>query len=222
MFEQFVERENAIFGVLQGLMDGKMDFIVIGGYAVSAYKHRFSVDADIAIQESDKEKFCQILEKRKFTKTISKELDHVYAPEFMRYENLVSIDLLIGGVGSRLTDASFSFEELKKHSSIRKIIGSEKQVSVLVPDREILVVLKLHSGRLTDFRDIAAIAKDLDIDLINKFIWRGKKFVLKENIEKMLSLIDRKDFINSFKGVFAEKKYEIDIKSVKELKRLIG
>ena len=47
MFEAFIRRENKIFEMLQEFLNNDLDFIVIGGYGVSAYKHRFSIDADI-------------------------------------------------------------------------------------------------------------------------------------------------------------------------------
>ncbi len=224
MFEELIKRENEILETLQKFIDNKLDFIIIGGYGISAYKHRFSVDADIIIRKEDKEKFEDILIKKKFVKTIMKKLNHVYASEFIRYETKeqlpISIDLLINGVGSRMTGASFSVQELQKYSENINIAGIEKEINARVPQKEILAVLKLHSGRLSDFRDIIALSKDIDIKLIEKFIWRGKINIVKNNIKKLISLIDKKEFIDSFKGVFIEKKYDIDIKKIKELGKI--
>ncbi|MBI5065443.1 nucleotidyl transferase AbiEii/AbiGii toxin family protein [Candidatus Woesearchaeota archaeon] len=224
MLRSFVERENKIFEILQSFVSEKLNFIVIGGYAVSSYKHRFSVDADLILKKEDLEKFEEVLKKNKFFKTVTKDLDHVYAPQFIRYETKdklpVSIDLLINGVGSRNTKASFSFEELKLHSESREITGTEKKVKVLVPSKEFIIVLKLHSGRLTDFRDIVALCKDVDINLIKKTLWRGEINLVKENITKLLTLIEKREFIDSFKGVFVEKKYDVDINCIKKLATL--
>ena len=225
MFDQYIGRENTIFEVLQAFIDASLNFIVVGGYAVSAYKHRFSVDADIVMRIEDKAQFEEILKKKGFIKTIVKDLDHLYAPEFIRYELKgklpVSIDLLVGGIGSRTTEASFSFEQLKKHTEKKKIIGIEKEVIVQIPKKEILIVLKLHSGRLTDFRDIAALAKNIDFSIIEGIIWQGKIDIVKENIRKLVSLLDKKEFMDSFKGVFMEKKYDIDSEEIKKLKTLL-
>lgn len=225
MFEDYIERENTIFDALQALVSAGLNFIVVGGYAVSAYKHRFSVDVDIVIKAQDKAKFEEVLKKNGFVKTIVKDLDHVYAPEFIRYELKgklpVSVDLLIGGIGSRTTGASFSFEQLQEHAEKKKVVGTEKEVTVQIPKREILIALKLHSGRLTDFRDIAALAKNIDIDLIEGILWRGKTDVVKENIKKLILLLDKKEFMDSFKGVFMEKKYDIDSDEIRKLKKLL-
>ena len=108
MFESFLKRENLILTTLQKFIDEQLEFIIVGGYAVSSYKHRFSIDADIIIQDKDKQKFESILHDNGFVKTIRKELEHVYAPEFIRYETQnklpVSFDLLINGIGSRTTN----------------------------------------------------------------------------------------------------------------------
>ncbi|MEK6903417.1 MAG: nucleotidyl transferase AbiEii/AbiGii toxin family protein [Nanoarchaeota archaeon] len=225
MFENYIERENTIFDILQAFVDAALDFVVVGGYAVSAYKHRFSVDVDVVIEMHEKTNFEDVLKKEGFVKTIVKVLDHLHAPEFMRYEKKnklpVSVDLLIGGIGSRTTGASFSFDQLKEHSYDIKIIGTEKEVLVQVPKREVLIVLKLHSGRLTDFRDIASLTKNIDLEIIENLIWRGKIEIVKENIGKLISLLDKKEFMDSFKGVFMEKKYDIDSNEIKKLEKLL-
>src|SRR3989344_1668194 len=74
-----IKKENEIFEILQKFIDSNMDFIVVGGYAVSAFKHRFSVDADIVIKSQYLSKFESILRKEGFKKTITKELENVYS-----------------------------------------------------------------------------------------------------------------------------------------------
>ena len=44
----------------------------------------------------------------------------------------------------------------------------------------------------------------------------------KENIKKMIELIDTRAFMDSFKGVFMEKKYDIDAKEIKKLQKLLA
>jgi len=43
--EELITKENDIFDILQKFIKANLNFIVVGGYAVSSYKHRFSVDA---------------------------------------------------------------------------------------------------------------------------------------------------------------------------------
>ena len=49
---EFVNRENEILRTLDSLVEEEVDFVVVGGYAVSGLgKHRFSVDCDIVISK---------------------------------------------------------------------------------------------------------------------------------------------------------------------------
>jgi len=54
----FIERENEILKTIRSLADSGLDFVVIGGYAVSGFgRHRFSVDLDVVIDEKDLDAF---------------------------------------------------------------------------------------------------------------------------------------------------------------------
>ena len=164
--EDLIKKENEIFEILQKFIDPNLNFIVVGGYAVSAFKHRFSVDADIVIKNEDLLKFEEVLKESNFNKTIVKELENNYSSKFIRYEkDKASIDMLIDALASRTTNASFSYELIFNNSIKKKIIGIEKEVPVRIPVKELLIIMKLHSGRLTDFRDIAALAKGADLEL---------------------------------------------------------
>ena len=219
--EELIKKENDIFEILQKFLSSNLDFILVGGYAVSAFKHRFSVDADIIVKSEDLFKFESILRKEGFKKTITKELENIYSSKFVRYEKeQASVDILIDALASRTTNSSFGYELVFDNSIKRKIIGIEKEVTARIPTKELLIVMKLHSGRLTDFRDIAALAKDTDLELIKKFLFIGNLKVLKENLSKLHKIVNDKNFIDSFKGVFVEKKFDIDFEQVKKISEL--
>jgi hypothetical protein len=218
-----VEKENEIMGTIKAFLSGNLDFVVIGGYAVSAFRHRFSIDADILIRREDRGKFGKILEERGYKKTISKSLEDVYTSEFARYEKTnprVSIDLMIGGVASRQTGASFGFDFIFSNSDVRLIEGIENAVKARVPKREIQIIMKLHSGRLTDLRDVAALSWNLDMEIIRKHLFRGNLPVLKSTMKKLGSLSEEPNFVDSFKGVFREKGKTLDASEVKRLAKL--
>lgn len=219
--EELINKENVIFDILQKFIDANLDFIVVGGYAVSAYKHRFSVDADIVIQSLDLERFEFVLKKHGFKKTIEKELDNLYSSKFIRYENnMASFDLLTDALASRQTDAFFSYKMLFDNSVKKKVIGIQREVIARIPIKEMLIVMKLHSGRLTDFRDIAALAKDSDIKLIKRFLFVGKFDLVYKNLKNLAKTAKDKNFVDSFKGVFMEKRFDIDMKQVEKISRL--
>lgn len=226
MFEQFIKRENDIFDILQIFLDNKLDFILVGGYAISAFKHRFSVDADIIIKSNDLEKFENLLKQHNFSKVISKEFKDIYSCEFIRYQKkeelTVSIDLLINGIRMRQTGFVISFDKIKDNSIKKKIKGLEKEIIAKIPTKELLIAIKLHAGRLTDFRDIVAISKDINIDKIKEFLEVENKTILKKHIYQLIDLLNKKEFIDSFKGVFIEKKYDINIEDLKKFKDLLS
>jgi len=218
---ELISRENEIFDILQKFIEAGLEFIVVGGYAVSAFKHRFSVDADIVISKRDLEKFEEILRRENFKRTIIKELENIYSSKFIRYEkDKAFVDLLIDALASRTTNAAFSFELLMKNSVKKKIIGIEKEITARIPIKELLIAIKIHSGRLTDFRDIAAVAKNTNLNLIKKFLFIGKIKEVDKNLKGLNLAVRSRNFIDSFKGVFLEKKFDIDFKQVERISRL--
>ncbi len=219
--EELVNKENVIFEILQKFIDLKLEFIIVGGYAVSAFKHRFSIDADIVIQSKDLDKFESILKKENFKKTREKELENVYSSKFIRYENgYASVDILIDAIAARATNASFSYKILEDNSIQKRIIGIEKEISAKVPVKELLIVMKIHSGRLTDFRDIAALSKDIDLEKIRKFLFIGNLESINQNLKNLEKTVKDKNFIDSFKGVFMEKKFDVDLKQVEKIAKI--
>ena len=121
---------------------------------------------------------------------------------------------------SRTTNASFSYVLLLNNSIRKKIIGIEREVLARIPIKELLIVMKIHSGRLTDFRDIAALAKDADLKLIRKFLFIGNLEHVNENLSNFNNAVNDKNFIDSFKGVFIEKKFDVDLKLAKKISEL--
>lgn len=225
MFEKFVKRENEIFDILQAFIDEKLDFVLIGGYAVSAFKHRFSVDADIVISTKDFEKFSIVMEKHGFRKTISKLLENIYSSEFARFEKetelSVNVDVLVGGIGIRQTGGAISFDKIRNNSFTAKVQGMEKEVLVRIPKKELLIAMKLQAGRLTDLRDAAALCHSFDVEAVREFLRGADTKTVKTHVQKLLSVLDDKGFLDSFKGVFAEKGKGINVSEIKKLGRLL-
>lgn len=203
----FIDRENQIFEILQQFRDRDIDFIVVGGYAVSAYKHRFSVDADLVIQETDLDDFTEVLEENGFEEVVDRELDS-YGGRYLAFEKNkelpVTIDLLVNSLQCRQTTAAWSYTYFQQHSTTVEIEGSEQTVEVRIPEKELLVAVKLHSGRLTDARDAVALASDLDFDVLEEHLDRGDPEKLEQVLERVESIIGSDDFEDAFKGVFQQ------------------
>ena len=212
------ERENEVLRLIGIFIENKFKFIVVGGYAISTYKKRFSVDLDVVIKESDFLKFEELLQKEGFSIAYEKEIALLYGENFKRFRKKmndlpVDVDLLINGLVSRTTDATWSFESIDKNSQKRKLDDLE----FLTPSRELLVSMKVHSGRLSDVRDIIVLMP-CDKDKLKEFLLRGNLNNLKASIKKQASFIEKPQFDDSFKGIFGIQAYNPkEIESAKKL-----
>ena len=202
-----IKRENEILRILK-LFKG-LNLIVVGGYAVDAYTvHRFSVDLDIVIKKEDLRKFEKTLVKEGYSlETSKKGFDTTYSGEFRRYMKdvggKVDMDLLIESLVSRTTNASWSFDFLKKNSSKRLIKGFTENVEAFVLSKEMLIAAKLHSGRVTDLRDITMLNIDLEQEKILSLLSRGDMRIVANIINRFIEHLNDKNFIDSLKGVFS-------------------
>ena len=210
MMKSFIERENEILSILEAFNKANLKYVLVGGYAVSAYMHRFSVDADVCISKNDLPSFKEVLKAKHFELEKRRDLEDMYNGEFECYikkEKLpVTVDLMIGSIASRQTGASISFNHLFENSSIKEITGIEKTISARIPSKEALISLKIHAARLTDARDIAALCHSIDFDVISKFVNIGDLKKVQNNIKMLDSYFKSKNFKDSFKGVFSIEK----------------
>ena len=125
----------------------------------------------------------------------------------------VDVDLLINGLVSRTTNATWSFENIEKNSQERKLDNLE----FLTPTRELLISMKMHSSRLSDIRDIVALMP-CDKNKLREFLLRGNLNNLKDSIKKQLSFLEKPQFDDSFKGIFGIRAYnKKEIESAKKL-----
>lgn len=210
----FIERENEIFDILNSFNKAELRYVLIGGYAVSAYMHRFSVDVDVCIDKKDLHSFKKILNSKRYTLTKRRILEDIYKGEFECYIKKtklpVTVDLLISSVASRQTNASISFIQLYNNSVIKKISGIGKAINARIPVKEVLIALKLHSARMTDARDIVALCKDIDFDVVAKFIRLGNGEEILNNLNRLISYFKSDNFKDAFKGVFSIEKLPAD------------
>ena len=142
----------------------------------------------------------------------------VYGENFKRFMKKmkglpVYIDLLINGLVSRATDAAWGLDYIKRNSVRRKLNNSE----FLTPKKELLIAMKLHSGRQSDIRDIVALMP-CNKDKLRKHLLNGDVKKLQELIKKQASLLNGPQFDDSFKGVFGPFSYnENDVQKAKKI-----
>jgi hypothetical protein len=206
----FVKRENEILRVLKRLTEQKLDFVVVGGYAVSGLaRHRFSVDCDILIPKRELKKLEGILKQEGFEQHISKTgFDEIYAGEFISYKKEVgelpiSIDLLVGSLVCRATEAAWSFDYVKKNSIEANVAGIETLVRCRVPEKELLIAFKIHSARRADIRDMILLREDADVKKVLKHLKKGREEALKGQLKTVMEALKDPYLVDSLKGVFA-------------------
>ncbi len=172
------ERELIALKTLEKMSDLK--FVLIGGYAVNAYvPPRFSVDCDLVVL-GDLKEITSILANENY-KLVEKGPK---AAEYMRYlreEEKVSFDLMIGTVFDRLTGILFDKELFEKHSSKRVIVGKANPVRVetVVANPELLFAMKFVTARKQDIRDLFMLSgAPLD--------WREAKLIVTKKCDAIL------------------------------------
>lgn len=80
--------------------------------------------------------------------------------------------------------------------------GIELSARCRVPERELLIAMKIHSGRRADLRDVVVLMEGADIDKIVRHLKRGNLEKLKTQIDHMLEMLRDPRLVNSLKGVF--------------------
>lgn len=210
MFDmKFIKRETDILKVLETLVETKLDFVVVGGFAVSGLtRHRFSVDCDVVVARRELEKLERILEREGFTKHVERAgFDEVHGGEFISYkkeveELPVTFDLLVGSLVCRATDAAWSFDYIKKHSIQANIAGIETSVTCRVPEKELLIALKIHSARKADIRDVVMLRERADFEKVLKHLRKGREEALRDQIIRVIQALKDPRLVDSLKGVF--------------------
>ena len=213
---QFLDRENEILKTIKSMADAQIDFVVVGGYAVSALaRHRFSIDCDIVVPKNKLKDFENVLEKEGFKKHIERAgFDEIYAGKFVSYKKEigglpVTIDLLVGSLVCRATQGAWSFEYVKRHSIDANITGTEASVTCKVPEKELLITFKIHSARRADVRDIVMLRESADLEKVLNHLRKGKVEALKEQMKKVIAALEDRNLVDSLKGVFT---LSIDVK----------
>jgi hypothetical protein len=209
--EKIFARERTCFDFLRSI-PSKRKFVVIGGFAVSAFEFpRLSVDLDIVIPEEELKYFRKLIKDQGFVFRKEKsDFDDTYGGKYEGYikeEKLpVSVDLLINSVQARQTNYSYSFQTLFKNSQSREIRGwhPEARVTVRVPKREMLIALKVNSMRMADRRDIIMLCYEKpDVDMIVRHLKNCPRDSIMDNLNELLELVRSRGHDNSIKGVFS-------------------
>ena len=127
--------------------------------------------------------------------------------------------LIIGNVIDRKTKIKFSAEWIFENSKERTLVGRANPIKMKlrIADPEILIIMKIASGRKSDLRDVfMLLGGDVDVGFILSELERYK---LKGNLRTFKEYVNKKDFKDNLQGVFGkvdEKIFNRIIKKIEE------
>ena len=202
------ERQSELVDAHRVIQDEELPYVLVGGWAVTAFQTRFTVDIDMVLPEISLDSFDGLLTNLGYIKSFDTDVANVYEGRIVRYEkmvgeNAVEFDALVGALRCRQTDAEWSYRYLEEHSVIRSLNVAE-DLTARIPEPALLFAIKLHSGRLADARDLVVLGSQAEFDRIEQHLHRGDPEKLEEQIEQVLGRLEKDGFEDSFKGVFQQ------------------
>jgi hypothetical protein len=204
----FTNRSDALIELLEELSQEGHKYVLVGGYAVSAFNARFSTDLDIVVAPDAKADFIEFLERRDFEETDSHDKEWFYDTEVIEYvkrltpQQPIGFDLLVNGLGCRQTEAQWSFDYLYDHSHQQQVSGGTVATTARVIDGAVLIAAKLHSGRETDLRDVLAVAEETDLDEVTSHLYRGDEAALRAQLERGIDILESEELKHGFQSDF--------------------
>lgn len=202
------ERRAELVDTYRAIKAEGLSHVLVGGWAVSAFRTRFTVDIDVVVPSDALDDYDAVLTDRGYTNVLDEDVSHVYEGRMVGYnadvgENTVGFEMMADALRCRQTDAEWSYRYLEEHSTIREL-GMAPEIEARIPNPELLFAIKLHSGRTADTRDLVVIASEADLDLVDRHLHRGDRQRLAERIEQVLDRMTDESFEDSFKGVFQQ------------------
>lgn len=201
------DRESALLDTLEAVIDGGLPYVLVGGWAIAAFKQRFTVDIDAVAPAQALPEYRAVLTDHGYEQIADAGTSALYQGRTVRFEkdvgNPVKFDLMLDSLGCRQTGAEWSFRYLHQHSQ-EVPLETIRPVTARIPERELLFALKLHSGRRADARDLIALASGVSFHRVEKHLHRGPPEKLQAQIEMALRRLESDGFEDAFKGVFQQ------------------
>jgi hypothetical protein len=201
------DREQELLTTLDAINDAGLPYVLVGGWAVTAFNQRFSTDVDLVVPEDAVEDYESFLREHDYDRTSEHDTSGIYEGRFIQYSkdigNPVGIELMVNVLRCRQTNAEWSYRYLDQHIQPVRV-GRTMSVDTSIPERELFLAIKLHSGRFRDARDVVAAATDADFDHVETHLHRGDPDALSEQLASISEQLADESFVDAFKGEFQQ------------------
>jgi len=208
------ERQSELVDTHRAVQDAELPYVLVGGWAVSAFQTRFTTDIDTVIPDTALNEYDTLLRDLGYEKQFEKDVSNEYEGRMIQYtkevgENEIKFEALVNAMGCRQTDAEWSYRYLHEYSTIEPLDVAE-DLDGRIPEPALLFAMKLHSGRKADTRDLVIISLHTEFNRIERHIDRGDPEKLNGQIEMVLDRLQQDGFEDSFKGVFRQQELPVD------------
>ncbi|WP_349253541.1 hypothetical protein [Halobacterium salinarum] len=208
------ERQSELIDTHRAVQDAELPYVLVGGWAVSAFQTRFTTDIDTVIPDTALDDYDILLRNLGYEKQFEQDVSNEYDGRMIQYTkevgaNIVKFEALVDAMGCRQTEAEWSYRYLHEHSTIESLDVAE-DLEGRIPEPALLFAMKLHSGRKADTRDLVVISLRADFDRIERHVHRGDPEKLDKQIEMVLNRLEEDGFEDSFKGVFQQEELPAD------------
>lgn len=202
------ERQSELVDTHRAVEAAGLPYVLVGGWAVSAFQTRFTTDVDVVLPESALEDYDTLLGDLGYEREFDTDVSNVYEGRMIRYAkpvgaHEVQFDALVDALRCRQTDAEWSYRYLAAHSVTESLEVAE-DLSARIPEPALLFAIKLHSGRVADTRDLVVIGAHATLDTVTSHVRRGDPDQLAARIDGVLERLESDGFEDSFKGVFQQ------------------
>ena len=201
-------RETEIIRILRVLSEATDGFVVIGGYAVNAFgQHRFSVGCDLATTRDNVPVIDAILLGEGY-ELRRNEVRPPIGVTIREYRKSVggetaSLELLVDSVVSTTTRGTWTYGFIQDNSVEAIIVGATDSTPSKVAQRNLLVAMKLHTGRTEDLGDVVMLSERVDWKAVARCAGCGSKEQLVEQIESAIREMSSTKFASDLKSIFA-------------------
>jgi len=208
------ERQSELVDTHRAVRDAELPYVLVGGWAVSAFQTRFTTDIDTVIPATALDEYDDLLRDLGYEKQFETDVSNEYEGRMIQYtkqvgDNEVKFEALVDAMRCRQTDAEWSYRYLHEHSTIEPLDVAE-DLDARIPEPALLFAMKLHSGRKADTRDLVVISTRAEFDRIERHVHRGDPEKLDGQIEMVLDRHQQDGFKDSFKGVFRQEELPTD------------